>query len=775
MFFHKTRTDGARPQRRWVEMLLVMAVVLALVAWLFPGPLRQPGSYLYGSHGDAVKNYYVLAYFVQYDHGQVFTGMNYPRGEHVNFADLQPLLAWLLVGAKQVGLSVSPTAAIATTNWLLLLALVVTAGVLYLILRRLLLPFWYAGLLALIITFLAPQILRFQGHMSLGYSCFLPVQWYMLLRAQAAPRRAGWWVALGSFNVLVGLLAAYHLGISSFWLLAYALVLGLQSGWRRQAGLLGRLVATAVVPLLVFRGWLLLTDHLADRPPNPYGLFEAYADFTSVFSPHAAPLKALWQYIFQTPDPRFEGTVYVGLVGLLVLLCSAVLLVRYAWRRQWRRIGRPVLPAGLRTSLWAAVLLLLLAMAYPFRIEGLEGLVLLLGPLKQFRALGRFAWPFYYVFSAYAAFYIYRLWRYLRQHRAPGFATAWLLPVLLLWAAEAYWHVEPVATGIREAQVTEAFIGPANNYANQLGWSPYRPDSFQAILPLPFFNIGTDKIAIDGTDESRYQAYKASLNLHLPLLTGFLGRSSVSESLRLTQLLGNPLIEKELLPLLPSQKPILLLVTPQALKPDEQRLVGLAQKITSLPEATLYALPVAALAATTRKAALTQARVALPKLFQQHGLFTTTDRGVLYLSFSTQPDRRGRLAPGAYAEPRNMFSTFYDGSLPMPADTGRYEASVWVNAQTGYGLGNFQVKLYRGDELLEHQVGDTRISTDIIGNWVRVAVQFSRPPAANRLELLYENQDLLADDLLVRPLDTDVYWRDAQGQLVLNGYPLGGQ
>nr|GFD51139.1 hypothetical protein [Tanacetum cinerariifolium] len=104
--------------------------------------------------------------------------------------------------ARQAGLPVTATTGIAATNLLLLLALVATAGVLYAILRRLLLPGWYAGLAALLLTFLCPQLLRFQGHMSLGYACIVPVQWYLLLRALAAPRRAGWWVALGVFNLL---------------------------------------------------------------------------------------------------------------------------------------------------------------------------------------------------------------------------------------------------------------------------------------------------------------------------------------------------------------------------------------------------------------------------------------------------------------------------------------------------------------------------------------------------------------------------------------------
>ena len=751
----------------------MLLLATGLVAALFPGPLRHPGAYLYGDQGDAVKNYFVLAYYAQYDHGNMFTGMNYPRGEHVNYPDLQPTLAVPLGWARLAGLPVTADTGIAATNILLLLALIVTAGVLYSILRRLLLPSWYAGLAALLLTFLGPQLLRFQGHMSLGYACIVPVQWYLLLRAVAAPRRWGWWLALGVFNLLVGGLAAYHLGIGSLWLLAYALVLGLQAGWRRSAPVLWRLVATAVLPLLAFRAWIAFTDPFLDRPTNPWGLLVNNATFLSVFTPNQGPLKAVWQALFHTEEPVFEGSVYVGLVGVLVGLCTIGLALRYVRRRQWARLGRPVLPAPLRTTLLATSLLLVLAMALPFRLPGMQGLVVLLGPLKQFRSLGRFAWPFYYVFGSYAAFYLYRLWRYLRQHRVPAFATMWLVPLLLLWGVEAAWHVTPVAEAIAGRETAAMLVSDKDNYSELLGWSTTPAEHFQALLPLPYFIAGTDKLAIEGTAESSREAYRASLSLHLPLLTMYTGRSSVGETLRLTQLLSSPLTPKELLTHLPSDKPILLLVTPQPLSLAEQRLVSLARRVAGNDRATLYELPISALAATTQAAERQKAAALLPTLTTKGGLATSTGKGAIYHDFAQNPDRRGRLGAGAFYEAKEGFSMLYNGPLPMPADTGRYEAAVWVNAQTAYGLGNMQVKVYHQGELLSLQATDSRHTTEVSGDWVRIAVEFRRPAGADRIEIIYESRDLLADDLLIRPLDTDVYWHDGQGQLILNGYPLG--
>lgn len=756
----------------WVGFLLVGLAAALIIAAVFPGEVLHPNTYLNGTSGDAIKNYFVVEYYTHFDQGLRFTGMNYPYGEHVNFPDMQPLLALPLAWGRQLGLPL-PDYGVGLINAGLLLALLAAALLLYAVLRRLALPAWYAGITALLITFMSPQLNRFQGHMSLGYACLVPVELYVLSRILQAPRQARWYWLLGTFNLLVGLLATYHLAINSFLLLALALVLGVQQGWRRTAPLLWRLAATGLVPLLAFGTWLRLTDHVADRPLNPYGVLVYRASFTGLFSPFEGPGRALWLQLFPSAEPQFEAANYVGFAGLLVLGLSGLLAVRYALRRQWGRLARPVLPTLLGSTLWASALLLVLAFAFFLWLPGLDGYVWLLGPLKQFRALGRFTWPFYYAFTLYTAYFLYRQWRYLRQHRRPLLAAAWLAPLLLVWGVEANWHLRPVGQGIADRPVKAEFEASTNNYQQMLTWTKYRASDFQAILPLPYFSIGTDKITREGSNQSSYQAYRAALNLHLPLLAAAMARSSVGQTLRVTQVMSGPLVPKAILADLPSAKPILLLVTPDALSPAEQRLVGLAHKIAESSFATLYELPLSALAATGLAAARARADSLLPRSAVPNQLVTSTGKGALYVPFDSSPDRRGRLAAGAFYEPAQKFSVLYDGPLPAPAsDTSRYELSVWVNAQMRYGLGGLQLNLFRGGEQLAHLGVGGGGSSEILGDWVREVLVFKRPPGADRLEVLYDNQDLLADDLLVRPLDTDVYWRDARGRPILNGYPL---
>lgn len=768
----------------WLGMGGVLVAAATWVYVLFGNVLRQPSSYFFSAAGDGLKNYFVAAYFMKYDHGQRFTGMNYPLGEHFTYPDLQPLVSGLATLARPLGI-VTTGNAIALLNLLVLASLVVAPVVLYAILRRTHLPVVFAAVAALLIGFMAPQNNRLDGHMTLSYGCGIPLLWYCLVRLQQAPGRTRWYVAYATGSFLLGLVSAYYLAMASFFLLAHVLVLAAQEGpraARRPSRLwpwLGWLVFTALGPLVLFQGWMTLADPVTDRSRNPFGFGLYVASFNSVFVPVVEPFKTFWQQLLHTGEPHGEGFSYIGMVADLALVLTIVLLVRYAIRRRWRPIFRPVMPVHLRVGLWAAGLLLVLSMGYPFTIPGLGWLADIIPPVKQFRSLGRFAWPFYYVAGVYAAYYFYRLARYLRQHWRYGrvWSSALLAPLLVLWTAEAYVHSHEKADRIGLQPEAEGFARSDQNYTELLSWANRKPTDFQAILPLPFFAIGTDKIDIQGNPNAMYQSYKAALDTRLPLLASHVARAPVAQTLALTQLLSSPLLAKPLVSQFPNTKPVLLLVVPgSGLSAAERRLVAMAHRLDSRPEADLYELPVAALAANDITAERARAQTLLPTLRRQaNGLFVTTAKNVLLQSFDQGNDRRGRLAPGAFHEPKDQFSTLYDGPLPTPGDTGRYEVSVWVNAQTAYGLGNLQVKQFGVDAQLDQQGIGSNSSTEIDGEWVRVILPIRVRPGTKRLMVLYENRDLLVDDLLIRPLDTDAYYyvgTEARPRLVKNTYAL---
>lgn len=752
----------------------VALVALLLTALLFGPVLASPNNYFFTAGGDALQSYYATAYYALHDVGDRFTGMNYPFGEHFNYPNLQPLFA-IIIGFLQRHGVPAGRYTVGITNMLALSSLVITPVVMYAILRRTRLPVLYAAVMALIIGFMSPQLLRLTAHLSLSYSCFVPLLWYCIIRMQEAPRQWRWYVLFGVASILMGSVMLYFLACASFFLLGHVLVIAWQQP--RLRPWLGRMVLAALLPLLLFRVYIWATDHVADRPPNPYGLLVYVSKPSTVFMPLIGPIHNWLQQYWPLEVDNFEGVAYVGAVATVTLavslLLGAVALVR---RRQWRRLGRPALPTHLRTGLWAATLLLLLAFGIPFKWQWFDWVTDHSGPVKQFRSLGRFAWPFYYVATTYTAYCLYRMWRYLRRRQRPALAWAGL-PLLLFWATESWLHVSAIAGEVTQGVGASDFLNPATGLVARLSWANRSLSDFQAIMPLPYYNIGTDKFDLSGSGNSIYQADKASATTGLPLLASYVSRASVGQAMQHVQLLSSDLVEKELLTKFPNNKPLLLLVTPDGLSPAEQRLVSLSKLLLQAPEGSLYELPLAALAATSVARERTKADSLLPKLPRRpNGLWATTPAGVIVDSYDNAPDRRGRLGAGAFYEPKLAFSKLYEGPLPMPADTGRYEASVWIYGKSDYGYGNMQIDLYNAQgQRFDHQVADGRKTMEVQGDWVRLVVPFRRTAQAASITVLYDNRDLLADDLLIRPTNTDVYYYVGIGtrrKLVKNTYPL---
>lgn len=756
----------------WGGVVVVVLSVLVL-ALAFGPVLLHPGHYFFLPGGDGIQSYFATAYYALYNGGQHFSGMNYPAGENFNYLNLQPIIAWAIHVAERLGLPAGANT-ITITNVLALAGVGLAPLAVYAVLRRLGLPVAYAVLMGLLIGFLAPQVQRLGDHMSMSYACFVPLLWYCIIRMQEAPRQARWYVLFGTLATLMGLVILYFLACAAIMLLLHALVLALRR--RRNWGLVWRMVVTAVVPLVLTRGWLWLTDPYADRPPNPYGLLRYVSNIQGVFTPGVGPGQELVQQLTGYDAPEYEAMAYVGLVTGLTLLVAGLLALGKLLLKP-RSFGAGLLPAGvpapLAVGLAASTLLLLVSFGWPMVFPGMEWLVAYLGPLKQFRALGRFAWPFYYAATVFAAWCLWQLWEWQRQRGQTWVLRLWLPAVLAFWAGEAWINLNTKATQARGGEGAQNFFRKDEGLTGRLSWTNRHPNDFQAILPLPYFNKGSDRIDLDGTDASMFQAHRLAVTTGLAELSSHSPRPSMEQSLRHVELLSSSLVEKQLLKTFPSRKPILLVVTSLALSPAELRLLEMSRLLVDGPEGRLYELPFDSLARTT----LPEERRRFARLWptlaaRPDGLRTTTGKAVLYQPFEKAADQRGRLAPGAYYEPQSAFSTLYDGPLPTPADTGRYEISAWVNGKSAYGAGNMQVKQYVGSAQVDHQVVGGRDNREVQGDWFRMVVPIQVRPGVTRLEVLYDNQDLLLDDLLIRPADTDVYWLTKSGIPVLNGYPL---
>ena len=781
-----TPDNQLQPVGRGADRLAVALLLLAHLAVLLArvGPvLGSPTEYLLTPGGDGIKTYFALLYYVQFDHGVQFTGMNYPNGELLLYTDGLPLLAWLLKAWKTVfGLSLGGT--VAALNCTVLLASLPASPLVFALLRRCGVGRWFGALAALCIVLLSPQFHRLAGHLTLTMPFAVPLLWYLQVRlvaAGSATSRARWLAGYLVAGLLLGLVHPYYLLHALLLPAATAVVQAAQQVGRQRRWWVvpAWLLAAAVLPLLLFRAGLAVLDHAPDRPTNPYGFLVYHANFASVFGPVIEPFATVFKFIFRTNDPIFEGFAYVGLPVVLGLLLWGARGVAHLLRRRPGLVLRPVLPAPLRATVWAVVPILLFSMGWPFVFARFEGLLDYLTPLKQFRSLGRFAWIFYYVAAVLAAMQYWQLYRFLRQRRAARLGQVLLGALLVVWAFEAKYQLEAITRPLKDNGVASTFIGAPNNYYELMAQASANPDNYQAILPLPYYSVGSEKFDIGASGVTAFEGFRASLNLHLPLAAVMMSRSRSETTLRLLELFSSDLTPKSWPATLPSRKPLLVVASRQdSLRPAEKALLRRgARRLLATDQVTLYELPLTAF--DTNRPAQERAffaahRATLPR--QGELWRTAAGPGIVWNTFGQEqaPGGVSFTRPGAGHLPKGALPLF-DGPLPgaLPTDTATYELSIWAYAKTSDWLpGVLYRQLDAAGQEVERVDEQLKTSTEISGNWVRFSTIIHLKNPANRITIESGGNDLVVDDLLIRPRSTNVYWLDQRGQPVLNGFPL---
>lgn len=552
---------------------------------------------LFSAKGDGIKNYYTPSYYLKYDQGWHFSGLNYPYGEHITYTDNQPVFAAALGWINRNLFEVAPHT-IGILNLLMLAAIPLSILLLYLILRHYRLPPWYAAILAILIGLLSPQMVRVMGHYALSYSLFIPGVWLFHLRMVQAKNRWKWVPLITGWLLLFGFIHAYYLLMGSVFMLAYALVVLLHSrNFKDQR--FSTSITISLLPILLFQVIMLLTDSIDDRPVPP-DFFVHNSTLRSLF----VPFKTTWipwlDQLFGN-NKRLGGYSYLGINALFFAIYFIVKAVRNIPKKRYRKLLSPIPNTNLNLYFWAALLVLLFAMGIPFKF-GMKFVINdWLSPLRQFRASNRFAWVFYYVFAIYSGVALYYLHRFLKQRGKRLAAITVLLVPLALWAVEGQVFLGYISKQVVTKGAIRPFAQNEQRYQDMLANGNHKPADFQAILPLPFFHVGSEVYVIrHKKSNAPFFSFELSVNTGLPIMADFLSRTSFAQATAMVSMVNGTEGAQAFYEQLPSQKPFLLLV-PQGeeLSEREQALVDQAESFYSDDDLILYRLPMEALMVPT--------------------------------------------------------------------------------------------------------------------------------------------------------------------------------
>ncbi len=734
-----------------LSLVILVALTSAAVLWRFPDYFEYGNSRVIEPWGDGYQAYHAYLYHIKndttYSH---YAGMNYPFGDHVIPGNCQPLLS---NAVKFLGLE---HYALGIMHFSMLVSILLAAVFLWLIFMRLGLPGWVSVAAAIGIAFLSPQIHRMSTHYGLAHPEVVPVVFYLLLRWE---EREDWRWALG-LGLSIFIFAQIHFyffAIMAFTITGY---MGIRWLWRRDWKRLLRYALhyglAVLLPFVFFSWWMNAGDPVNDRSGLPWGFFN-YRAYPGglLYSPFEPHWKWLGEHMLKLRHFDFEARNYIGLTAIAGL----VLLVVALAKRRFDTVMPAEQPVDRRQwmiyTLVASAAILIFAFGVPFIIPGLEGLLNHTGPIRQFRSIGRFAWVFYYAVNIAAITAIYRVWG-----KKP-LMMALPLAVLLFEAHAFAWDKDLRLDPIEEYEPGKRFTDLKEvNFA-----------AYQSILPIPYFNLGSDQFWWDISGLVAQKSETISIQTGLPLSGSHLTRTSRSQTLKQLQLVTEPYRLPAILSDFPNKKPLLMAwdtIRHADFGQDFRHLLDGALLLYEKKEFRLYELPLESFQERiNRKIASIQSSMSGDALSARDGwLLSDSTARFVYRSFDDKPSDHPYSGAGGFKGIMNELSTLYDG--PLPGDSAQaYVFSAWMYIDGDLNTrSDMEIQLYNPTSGEVRQSARSQVKDKVkvfdTNGWALIEwpVRAEQPGSAIRWTFLNKDlgkNELLLDELLIRPAGLDVY------------------
>ena len=744
--------------------LLTLFAIMAVLLWLrFPDFFEYANSRVIEPWGDGYKTYHALVYHTLHDSTLThFNGMNYPYGDHVIPGDCQPILSNGLKILHSLGWDLT-SYTIGALHVILLVSMVLCALFLFLLLYRFQLPAWYSVLVAIGLTFLAPQADRMVSHFGLAHPEVIPMVLYFLWRWHEQPHWK-WSLGIGLTVWAYSLFHFYFFAILGFLIGGFMVLRWVAfKDWRKVLNYAGHGVLMLGLPLLFFYFWMMHNDPIVDRNPVPWGFFNYRARLEGVFT-HFSQIQ--WRGFDQLIPIRrvdMEANAYIGLVATVFMGWWLA-----AWFGQKFRF-RPLLTDEVKTNFLRLLgllsfLILLFALGLPFILPGGEKLLKYTGPIQQFRSIGRFAWIFYYGINIIA---FYGLYRWAEQRPQWGRVVLGLALSVLTWEAYSY-HTHK---DLRLDPIEEFAHGQTFTDIDSLDFS-----SYQAIVPIPYYNIGSGNFWWDLKGYTGQKSQTLSMQTGLPMTAAMLTRTSLSQTLNQFQLVTEPYRLPRIMADLPSDQPLLMLW-------DDVRVHEFGDKFTHLPEYArliyekeplqLYELPLNSFACRLRSQ-LAMVQSTTDSLVERGGGWWSTDSLTSWYasSFNEQVSEQPYHGGGGLQGVMTYWNRLVDADWESPY-TGELIVSFWQYLQDDRSarsqLAWIETDPKTGQELHRQERQSRELVTvfDDQG-WGLVEWRIQRQQAQSHIELILTNPDrgeapVYLDELLIRPAQATVARRMPNG------------
>ncbi len=736
---------------KYKSLLSLIVICTALTIIFFGKILINVNNYYFVDVGDGIQTYHELLYHVKHDSSYFESrSMQYPYGDNAFFS-VNPLMLTNAIKLIDVVIPIQ-NYSIAIFNCFVIFSILLGAIALYYLFKAIKVDSNYSALFAILISFMSPQIIRFGGHNSLGYVFAIPLFTLFIINSWNKPN------IFKSFliSIYVFFISGNHLYYFGFFLLIAVLYYSLQYilYYKDQKhSIIKRLLHLFIQVLLPFIIIQLLINSyhpVSDRSPFPWNFFFFTGSISGIYFPEFSFYKKLFETIIEPSKIIYEARSYIGLLAVIISVLLLAYTIKYLIDRNFKKIIYFNENHNVVILLYISLAGLFVGLGLPFVTNWGRPLFDYIGYIKQFRAIARFNWVFYYCFNivAFYLFYIYVI------KQKPTLKYFLLSLVCIIYALDIY-AANKDYNERYDNRITE--LEDINNKSEYNSWlSKININDYQAIIGVPYFSQGSENLYMgDGFHMRDVMLY--SVITGLPSFDLHSNRTSRSETYKTTQFLLEPYRENNLIQNFKSNKDFLILRTKGVpIKEFESRLMVNAILFDSTPNLYIYRLPFEY---------FNKSRSIYLKDFKSIRDYTSIDSNrYIYLNYDSYDNKPSYFGNGSLAHPCQHYLTIYEGKVPE-INNEELNISFW------FGNINDDVIL-RGVYLLElfdqygrkyfHKEMNMGKSVSIIdGDWALIEDNVMVNNSTDKIKITLINNDIKdiynkADELLLRPKNENV-------------------
>ena len=744
-------------KKRWAGALATILLSF-IILWIFYGTvIRNINHTYFAKDGDGFKCYYGVQYHIKYDTSYYrMNGMNYPFGEMVAFTDCLPVFSNTLKFLASHGADFSEYST-GIINSSILFSVILASFFLFLLFSELGVSNAVAVPAAVLITYLSPQLERFGGHFSLSYLFAIPLMFYMILKFSKSP---SWWLTmLISMIVFVAsythfyYYAFFGIIILAFWIYAAFVLKG---DYRKWWFAFSHITIQLIIPFVIIQLQYYLYDGITDRTSYPWGIlfYRAYPE--SVLLPACKPYGRFIRSFMTFNHVDWEGWAYVGLVGAVTSLILLGKIIQSLFQRKKSWVYRVTDQPMLNVFFWASFAALLYSFGLPY-ICNMTFLLDYIGILRQMRGIARFSWLFFYIINIIAFYLIYKLHSQKKQKRT----LILLISSLLMLTYDSYYEVRKASSLVNfKVKVWD----DTNNTLPENQWvKKINPDRYQAIIPIPYFHIGSENVWINNCDPL-FPVLIVSYKTGLPTTGVMLSRTSLSQSFGNIGLMSEPCTKNKILDMFRGDRDLLIVrKLCETLTESEKYLLSKAVFIDTTLGCSLYHLDFKVLQSMTDSFTKNiYNSYKTTKLYPHDSLMISDTAGVPYyfndahLVFDS-PRKNNEVLSGKCLRSIHPGKTYYISFWIHGIHTDVMSRSLII-----LSLANPSGNIY---EEIRMQTGYYFKAYDNDSALCEIPFRVTNP--SDKLSLHIINQEILharlhISNLMIRPAEQDVYreWPD---------------